>query len=53
MYLIIYLEVLFHLVMHWWVDCFMCPDLGLNPQPWCIRTTPELSRPAGARHEEP
>ena len=32
-------DLLFHLLMHSLVDSYMCPDQGLNPQPWCIRMT--------------
>ena len=28
-----------HLFMHSPVDSYMCPDWGLNPQPWCIGRT--------------
>ena len=30
------IDLLFHLFMHSLVAC-MCPDRGLNPEPWCIR----------------
>ena len=32
------IDLLFHLFMHWLVESSMCPDLGLNPQPWCTGT---------------
>ena len=31
------IDLLFHLFMYSSVDCCMCPDWGLNPQPWCLR----------------
>ena len=30
------IDLLFHLFMHSLVDSGMCPDQGLNSQPWCI-----------------
>ena len=30
------INLLFHLLMHSLVDFCMCPDWGLNLQPWCI-----------------
>lgn len=32
------------------IDSSMCPDQGLNPQPWCIGTTLQASDPAGMYH---
>ena len=32
------IDLLFHLFMHLLVDSCMCPDRGLNPQPWCTGT---------------
>ena len=31
-------DLLFHLSMHSLIDSYMCPDLGLNLQPWRIGT---------------
>ena len=31
-------DLLFHLCMHSLVDTCMCPDQGLNLQPWCVWT---------------
>ena len=33
------MDLLLHLFMHSLVDSCRCPDQGLNPQPWHIRTT--------------
>ena len=33
------IDLLFHLFMHSLVISCMCPDGGLNPDPWCSRTT--------------
>ena len=33
------IHLLFHLSIHSLIDSFMCPEQGLNPQPWHIRTT--------------
>ena len=33
-------RLLSHLLMHLLVDSCMCPDQGLNPQPWCIGLMP-------------
>ena len=30
------IDLLFHLFMHSFVVSFMCPDLGLNLQPWQV-----------------
>ena len=32
-------DLLFHLLMHSFAGSCMCPDWGLNPQPWWIRMT--------------
>ena len=31
------IEMLFHSFIHLFVGSHMCPDWGLNPQPWHIR----------------
>ena len=33
------IDLLFHLFMQSLVDFYMCPDWGLNSQPWHSRTT--------------
>ena len=33
------IDLLFCLFMHPLVDSYMCPDQGLNLQPWCMGTT--------------
>ena len=32
-------DLLLHSLMHSLLDSCVCPDGGLNPQPWCIKTT--------------
>ena len=48
------IDLLFHLFMHSLVDSWMCPDWGLNPQPWGTgRTLEPAEPPARAVHRNP
>ena len=38
-------DLLFHLFMHSLVNSCMCPDRGLNPQPWCMGMMLESTKP--------
>ena len=41
------IDLLFHFCMHLFVDSYMYPDRGLNPQTWCNKTTLQLTELPG------